>query len=79
MCIRDRDHIASDGTSSRLLAQGHDSPVLTHPLTERQMLALTDWGTNTANKKAYNVFTRDVYKRQLFILIKLCYIHGLYS
>ena len=26
------------------------------------MLALTDWGTNTANKKAYNVFTSIVGK-----------------
>lgn len=55
-------HIASDGTSYRLLVQGHDSPLLAYPLTERQMLALTDWGTNTANKKAYNVFTSVVGK-----------------
>lgn len=50
-------HVVSDGTGYRLVVQGHDSPLLTYAITERQMLALTDWGTNTANKKAYNVFT----------------------
>ena len=53
-------HVVSDGMGYRLLVQGHDSPLLTYPITERQMLALTDWGTNTANKKAYNVFTSIV-------------------
>ena len=53
-------HVVSDGTGYRLLVQGHDSPLLTYPITERQMLALTDWGTNTANKKPYNVFTSSV-------------------
>ena len=53
-------HIVSDGTGYRLVVQGHDSPLLTYGITERQMLALTDWGTNTANKKAYNVFTSIV-------------------
>ena len=42
-------HVVSDGTGYRLLVQGHDSPLLTYPFTERQMLALTDWVTNTAN------------------------------
>lgn len=50
-------HVAFDGRSYRLIVQGHDSPLLTYPISERQMLALTDWGTNTANKKAYNVLT----------------------
>ena len=53
-------HVVSDGTGYRLVVQGHDSPLLTYDLTERQMLALTDWGTNSANKKAYNVFTSIV-------------------
>lgn len=53
-------HVVSDGMGYRLLVQGHDSPLLTYPITERQMLALTDWGTNAANKKAYNVFTSIV-------------------
>ena len=55
-------HVVSDDTGYRLVVQGHDSPLLTYDLTERQMLALTDWGTNSANKKAYNVFTSIVGK-----------------
>lgn len=51
--------------------QGHDSPLLSYPITERQMLALTDWGTNTANKKAYNVLTgilsKDFYLPKDFV------------
>ena len=55
-------HIAFDGGGYKLIVQGHDSPLLTYPITEKQLLALTDWGTNTANKKAYNVFTSIVGK-----------------
>ena len=55
-------HVVSDDTGYRLVVQGHDSPLLTYDLTERQMLALTDWGTNSANKKAYNVLTSIVGK-----------------
>lgn len=55
-------HIVSDGTGYRLVVQGHDSPLLNYAITERQTLALTDWGTNSANKKAYNVFTSIVGK-----------------
>ena len=55
-------HIAFDGGGYRLIVQGHDSPLLVYPITERQMLALTDWGTNTANKKAYNVLTSIIAK-----------------
>ena len=55
-------HIAFDGGGYRLIVQGHDSPLLVYPITERQILALTDWGTNTANKKAYNVLTSIVAK-----------------
>ena len=53
-------HVVSTGSGYQLAVQGHDSPLLTYPITEKQMLALTDWGTNTANKKAYNVFTSIV-------------------
>ena len=64
-------HVVLDGGGSRLLVQGHDSPLLTYPITERQMLALTDWGTNTANKKAYNVLTgilaKDFYLPKNFV------------
>jgi len=64
-------HIAATGSGYRLIVQGHDSPLLTYPITEKQMLALTDWGTNTANRKAYNVFTsivgRDFYMPKDFV------------
>ena len=50
-------HIALDGGGYKLIVQGHDSPLLPYPITEKQLLALTDWGTTTANKKAYNVLT----------------------
>ena len=35
-------HVTLDGEGYRLLVQGHDSPLLSYPITERQMLALTD-------------------------------------
>lgn len=64
-------HVAFDGGGYRLIVQGHDSPLLVYPITERQMLALTDWGTNTANKKAYNVLTsiigKDFYMPKNFV------------
>ena len=64
-------HVAFDGGGYRLVVQGHDSPLLVYPITERQMLALTDWGTNTANKKAYNVLTsiigKDFYMPKNFV------------
>lgn len=50
-------HVTFDKGGYRLLVQGHDSPLLAYPISERQMLALTDWGTHTANKKAYNMLT----------------------
>ena len=64
-------HIAFDGGGYKLIVQGHDSPLLTYPITEKQLLALTDWGTNTANKKAYNVLTsivgKDFYMPKNFV------------
>ena len=55
-------HIIANGDGYQLVVQGHDSPLLTYNLTEKQMLALTDWGTNSANKKSYNVFTSIIGK-----------------
>ena len=55
-------HIIGNGDGYQLAVQGHDSPLLTYNLTEKQMLTLTDWGTNSANKKAYNVFTSIIGK-----------------
>ncbi len=64
-------HIISSGDSYQLAVQGHDSPLLTYNLTQKQMLALTDWGTNTANAKAWNVFTslvgKDFYMPRNFV------------
>lgn len=57
-------HVAFDGGGYRLIVQGHDSPLLVYPITERQMLALTDWGTNTANKKAYNIHTHEYHRKR---------------
>ena len=53
-------HIVSNAGQHQLVVQGHDSPLLTYNITQKQMLALSDWGTNSANKKAYNVFTSIV-------------------
>ena len=53
-------HIIANGSSYQLAVQGHDSPLLTYNITEKQMLALTDWGTNYANKRAYNEFTNII-------------------
>ncbi len=54
-------HIVPVGDSYQLVVQGHDSPLLRYPISRQQMQALTDWGTNHANKKAYETFT-DIVK-----------------
>ena len=53
-------HIVPNGDGYQLVAQGHDSPLLRYPISKQQFSALTDWGTNHANKKAYNTFTEIV-------------------
>ncbi len=53
-------HIIANGDKYQLAVQGHDSPLLTYDLTQKQLQALTDWGTNSANRKAWNVFTSIV-------------------
>ncbi len=53
-------HIVDDGGGYSLAVQGHDSPLLTYPLTARQAQALADWGTNSADKKAYDTFVSIV-------------------
>lgn len=64
-------HIVANGSGYQLAVQGHDSPLLTYNITEKQMLALTDWGTNYANKTAYNTFTdivgNDFYMPKNFV------------
>ena len=54
-------HVVPVGDSYQLVVQGHDSPLLRYPISRQQMQALTDWGTNHANKKAYETFT-DIVK-----------------
>lgn len=53
-------HIVPAGEGYQLIVQGHDSPLLRYPISKQQFSALTDWGTNHANKKAYNTFTEIV-------------------
>ena len=43
-----------------LAVQGHDSPLLTYPLSRERLLALTDGGTNSSNRKAYDAFAAVV-------------------
>ena len=47
-------HIIESAGTLKLMVKGHDSPFLSYDITPEQMRALTDWGTNSANKKAYN-------------------------
>lgn len=53
-------HIIRQGEGYQLAVQGHDSPLLTYDITPQQMRSLVDWGTNSANKKAYNTFAELV-------------------
>ena len=47
-------HVVDTGGILKLVVKGHDSPLLTYSITQQQANALTDWGTNSANKKAYD-------------------------
>ena len=49
-------HITGTSNGFQLVVQGHDSPVLAYNISENQLKALTDWGTNFANKRAYDTF-----------------------
>ena len=53
-------HIIREGDAYLLAVQGHDSPLLTYPVNANQIKAMTDWGTNYANKNAYNTFAQLV-------------------
>ena len=55
-------HIILQGDAYHLAVQGHDSPLLTYAVTPEQLRALTDWGTKSANRKAYNTFAALVEK-----------------
>ena len=58
-------HVVSDDTGYRLVVQGHDSPLLTYDLTERQMLALTDWGTESLQRVHEHCRERLLYAQEL--------------
>lgn len=53
-------HITGSSNGFQLVVQGHDSPVLAYNITEKQLKALTDWGSNYANRQAYETFTELV-------------------
>lgn len=55
-----RAQITGSSNGFYLNVQGHDSPLLTYPISEKQLSALTDWGTNYANKRSYNTFASIV-------------------
>lgn len=61
---------AKDG-GRELIVLGHDSPVLTYKLNEKQVEDLMGWGTTYENKKAYNTFASivkdDFYMPQNFV------------
>ncbi|MBR1436683.1 MAG: hypothetical protein IJ584_16415 [Bacteroidales bacterium] len=52
--------LIQQGENVRLAVQGHDSPLLTYPVTRAQLSALTDGGTNSSNRNAYNAFATIV-------------------
>lgn len=62
--------LAKDG-GRELIVLGHDSPVLTYKLNEKQVENLMGWGTTYENKKAYNTFASivkdDFYMPQNFV------------
>ena len=55
-----RGYLSGSSEGFALIVQGHDSPLLTYPISEKQLRALTDWGTNSANKRCYNTFASIV-------------------
>ena len=54
--------LVRSGDDVLLAVQGHDSPLLTYPLSRERLMALTDGGTNSSNRKAYEAFTAVVGK-----------------
>ena len=52
--------LVRQGDGVLLAVQGHDSPLLTYPLSQGQMSAMTDGGTNSSNRKAYEAFAAVV-------------------
>ena len=52
--------LVRQGDGVLLAVQGHDSPLLTYPLSQGQLSAMTDGGTNSSNRKAYEAFAAVV-------------------
>ena len=44
-------HIISVGDGYQLAVQGHDSPLITYPISQKQMLTLTDWEQGLPTRK----------------------------
>jgi len=55
-----RATVTGSSNGFQLVVQGHDSPLLYYPISEKQLRALVDWWTNTANKRAYNTLASIV-------------------
>lgn len=47
-------HVVDNNGILKLVVKGHDSPLLSYPISLQQAKALTDWGTNSADRKAYD-------------------------
>lgn len=55
-----RAQLGVEGDNYVLFVQGHDSPPIRYRITEQQMRALSEGGTNFSNKRAYNTFNSIV-------------------
>ena len=55
-----RAQLGVEGDNYFLFVQGHDSPPIRYRITEQQMRALSEGGTNFSNKRAYNTFNSIV-------------------
>ena len=65
--------IVDTGDAVLLAVQGHDSPLLTYLPTPAQLKVLTDGGTNSSNRKAYDAFTEIIGKD---FELPLDYVHA---
>lgn len=53
--------VAMENGQYMLHVQGHDSPVISYPISQNQYRALVDGGTNSSNKNAYKTFVNIVH------------------
>lgn len=59
-------HIIANGDGYQLAVQGHDSPLLTYNLTEKQMLVLTDWGNQLYQQEGVQCLYQHHRQRLLY-------------